>query len=85
MSQQQDCLVVFESITFIYRVVKLSNFYGLHLGNVINVFRKLFCTTNHESKWKPFKTNNSSPCMVCTFLMTLLWVGKDLMNALGES
>jgi len=26
MPQQQDCLVVFESIPIIYRVVKLTNF-----------------------------------------------------------
>jgi len=49
MPQQQDWLVVFESIPLIYRVVKLSNFLRT-LGNVINVLEKLFCTTNHESE-----------------------------------
>jgi len=30
-----------------------------------------------KGKRKPFKTNNSSgSCMVCTFLMPLLWEGK---------
>jgi len=24
-------------------------------------------------------------CMVCTFLMSLLWEGNDMMNTLGES
>jgi len=49
MPQQEDCLVVFESIPLIYGVVKLSNFLRTPFGNVINVLKKLFCTTNHES------------------------------------
>jgi len=32
MPQQEDCLVDFESISLIYRVLKLSNFKGHHLA-----------------------------------------------------
>jgi len=36
-------------------------------------------------KRKPFKTNNSRrSCMVYSFLMSLLWERKDVMNALGQ-
>jgi len=52
MPQQEDCLVVFESIPIICRVVKLSNFLMTPIGNVINVFEKLFSTINRESDSK---------------------------------
>jgi len=47
--RKENCLVVFESIPLIYRVVKLLNFIKTSFGNVIKVLEKLFCSTNHES------------------------------------
>jgi len=34
---------------------------------------------------RPKPTIQVRSCMVCTFLMPLLWERKDVMNALGES
>jgi len=49
MPQQENCLVVFESIPFIYRVVKLSNFLMTPFGNVIKCVVKIILN-NQSSK-----------------------------------
>jgi len=87
MVQQEDCLVVFESIPLIYGSEAIKCLRP-PFGNAINVLGKLFCTTNHKSDSKEaFKDKKFNWSLVCGLHISnasIMGEGGDVMNALGK-